>query len=215
MDDKYSTVVVNMSVAVLTIVLGLFLSRGSTIDEGNLSICYCSFQLTTSFSTAVTKLASSSLMCLVAGVMVAPILKTLTETISTDTVYSMVTIMFLVHLYSFDYGIRGWIVSPAVSTNAATFAGVCLASRLSTFNAFILLILDSDLFVLLSLLRMRWKTTPSAQVIVIWATTLVVSSFTGLSITKPLLWPMAFLLLLVLVNIIFPFLFFRLQGMKE
>lgn len=145
----------------------------------------------------------------------SPILKTLTETISTDTVYSMVTIMFLVHLYSFDYGAHGWIVSPAVSTNAATFAGVCLASRLSTANAFILLILVSDLFVLLNLLRMPCKSRPTTKVKVVWTAVLVTSSFTGLILTKTLLWTISFSLLLMLINLVFPFLFFRLQEMKE
>lgn len=161
------------------------------------------------------KLGSSSLMCLVAGVTVAPILKTLTETISTDTVYSMVTIMLVVHLFSFDFGMSAWIVSPVVSTNAVTFAGVCLASRLSISSAFILLILVSDLFVLLNLLRIRYESHTTSRVTVAWTLILVTSSYTGLILSKPLLWPISFTILLLLLNLIFPFIFFRLQEMKE
>lgn len=145
----------------------------------------------------------------------SPILKTLTETISTDTVYSMVTVMLVVHLFSFDFGPKSWIVSQAVSSNAAIFAGVCLASRLSTLNAFILLILASDLFVLLNLLRSRWKTQPETQVTLVWTVILIVSSLTGLCLSKDLLWSVSFVILLLLLNLVFPFVFFRLQEMKE
>ncbi|XP_034036312.1 phosphatidylinositol N-acetylglucosaminyltransferase subunit C-like [Thalassophryne amazonica] len=58
----------------------------------------------------------------------SPILKTLTESVSTDTVYAMSAVMLLAHLLSFPYTQP----SPpgSLSLNAALFASVCLASRL-------------------------------------------------------------------------------------
>lgn len=58
----------------------------------------------------------------------SPVLKTLTESVSTDTVYAMSAIMLLAHLMSFPYAQP----SPpgSLSLNAALFASVCLASRL-------------------------------------------------------------------------------------
>ncbi|XP_068449110.1 phosphatidylinositol N-acetylglucosaminyltransferase subunit C [Clinocottus analis] len=58
----------------------------------------------------------------------SPVLKTLTESVSTDTVYAMSAVMLLAHLASFPYAQP----SPpgSLSLNAALFASVCLASRL-------------------------------------------------------------------------------------
>uniref|UniRef100_A0A3Q2NMX6 Phosphatidylinositol glycan anchor biosynthesis, class C n=1 Tax=Fundulus heteroclitus TaxID=8078 RepID=A0A3Q2NMX6_FUNHE len=58
----------------------------------------------------------------------SPVLKTLTESVSTDTVYAMSALMLLAHLVSFPYAHP----SPpgSLSLNAALFASVCLASRL-------------------------------------------------------------------------------------
>ncbi|XP_068600021.1 phosphatidylinositol N-acetylglucosaminyltransferase subunit C [Brachionichthys hirsutus] len=58
----------------------------------------------------------------------SPVLKTLTESVSTDTVYAMSAVMLLAHLVSFPYARP----SPpgSLSLNAALFASVCLASRL-------------------------------------------------------------------------------------
>ncbi|KAM9761480.1 phosphatidylinositol N-acetylglucosaminyltransferase subunit C isoform 1-T2 [Menidia menidia] len=58
----------------------------------------------------------------------SPVLKTLTESVSTDTVYAMSAVMLLAHLLSFPYSQP----SPpgSLSLNAALFASVCLASRL-------------------------------------------------------------------------------------
>lgn len=58
----------------------------------------------------------------------SPVLKTLTESVSTDTVYAMSAVMLLAHLVSFPYTQP----SPpgSLSLNAALFASVCLASRL-------------------------------------------------------------------------------------
>ncbi|KAM9385289.1 phosphatidylinositol N-acetylglucosaminyltransferase subunit C [Pholidichthys leucotaenia] len=68
----------------------------------------------------------------------SPVLKTLTESVSTDTVYAMSAVMLLAHLVSFPYAQP----SPpgSLSLNAALFASVCLASRLpGTMHTFAML----------------------------------------------------------------------------
>lgn len=60
----------------------------------------------------------------------SPVLKTLTESVSTDTIYAMSVFMLLGHLIFFDYGANAAIVSSTLSLNMAIFASVCLASRL-------------------------------------------------------------------------------------
>lgn len=64
--------------------------------------------------------------------LLSPVLKTLTETISTDTIYSTTVCMMIIHLIFFDYGVPALIVSSSLSLNAAIFGAVCLASRLPT-----------------------------------------------------------------------------------
>nr|XP_029542882.1 phosphatidylinositol N-acetylglucosaminyltransferase subunit C [Oncorhynchus nerka] len=58
----------------------------------------------------------------------SPVLRTLTESVCTDTVYAMTALMLLAHLVAFPYAQP----SPpgSLSLNAALFASVCLASRL-------------------------------------------------------------------------------------
>lgn len=58
----------------------------------------------------------------------SPVLKTLTESVSTDTVYAMSAVMLLAHLVSFPYARP--CPPGSLSLNAALFSSVCLASRL-------------------------------------------------------------------------------------
>lgn len=156
----------------------------------------------------------SALICLLCGFTVSPILRTLTESISTDTVYAMVTLMMLLHVIFFDYGIESAVVSPPISLNAALFGAVCLASRLSTVSAFTLLIFASDVFVLLTLIRTRIEKRASVRMRTIFSSITVLLSLAAIS-TKPPVAYTSYLLLLLLLNLVFPFCFFNLQNMKE
>lgn len=89
------------------------------------------------------------LVYLVIGYILSPILHTLTDTVSTDTIYAWAVIMMVVHLMFFDYDVPAAFVSKSLSINAAIFASVCLVSRLSTpFDAFVLLTISVIIFVL-------------------------------------------------------------------
>lgn len=83
------------------------------------------------------------------GYLFAPVLHTLTDAISTDTIFSMTVIVMLLNVIFCDYGLSVAMVSKAISVNAAIFGSICLASRLSTsYHAFVLLVEAAIFFVL-------------------------------------------------------------------
>lgn len=88
------------------------------------------------------------------GLGLSPLLHRLTETISTDTVYTTSGGMLLVHLVVHDYDSQGG--DSALSLNAGLFAAVCLASRLPTaFDGFALLSISVEAFALLPAVRKK------------------------------------------------------------
>ncbi|XP_067830202.1 phosphatidylinositol N-acetylglucosaminyltransferase subunit C isoform X3 [Heptranchias perlo] len=91
----------------------------------------------------------------------SPVLKTLTESISTDTIYAMSVFMLLGHLIFFDYGANAAIVSSTLSLNMAIFASVCLASRLpSTLHAFATVTMAIEVFALWPMFQKKLKQHP-------------------------------------------------------
>ncbi|EDW18499.1 phosphatidylinositol N-acetylglucosaminyltransferase subunit C isoform X1 [Drosophila mojavensis] len=83
------------------------------------------------------------------GYIFSPMLHTLTQAISTDTIYTTTFFVMLFNLMFSDYGLDVAMVSKAVSLNAAIFGAICLASRLSTsYHAFVLLVEAAIFFVL-------------------------------------------------------------------
>lgn len=96
----------------------------------------------------ISKLKNISVLLLIFGAS-TPILRTLTGTISTDTIYVMTAILMLVHIGSHRYGLDGVFVSPYLSLNASMCAAISLASRIdNTFQAFFLLTLAFQAFAL-------------------------------------------------------------------
>ncbi|XP_009643656.1 phosphatidylinositol N-acetylglucosaminyltransferase subunit C [Egretta garzetta] len=96
----------------------------------------------------------------------SPVLKTLTESISTDTIYAMSSLMLLGHLIFFDYGANAAIVSSTLSLNMAIFASVCLASRLPrSLHAFVMVTFAMQIFALWPMLQKKLKArTPQCYV---------------------------------------------------
>ncbi|TRY77638.1 hypothetical protein DNTS_005786 [Danionella cerebrum] len=142
----------------------------------------------------------------------SPVLKTLTESVSTDTVYAMSAMMLLAHLVSFPYAQP----SPpgSLSLNAALFSSVCLASRLpGALHTFTMLCCALLVFALWPCLLQRLR--ESAQWSFPCATLLVcVFGVGGLGS----LWPEAAVLLsLALLVLVFfsPFLLMQLQRHKD
>ncbi|GLH10367.1 Phosphatidylinositol N-acetylglucosaminyltransferase subunit C [Gryllus bimaculatus] len=143
------------------------------------------------------------------GYVLSPVLKTLTDTISTDTIYAMSTFMMFIHLVFFDYGISASIVSSALSLNAALFASVCLASRLATpFHAFVLLTNTVECFALLPILVAEIEDSA-----VILSTVILLSlvALCTVSVTMTVL----FSCVVIFVTIICPLLFKKWTRYKE
>jgi phosphatidylinositol glycan class C protein len=64
--------------------------------------------------------------------LLAPVLHTLTATISTDTIHAVSVLMIVFHLLTSDYGVSGFMVSKTISINAGIIGAICLSSRLAT-----------------------------------------------------------------------------------
>ncbi|KAH8302571.1 hypothetical protein KR044_008276 [Drosophila immigrans] len=92
------------------------------------------------------------------GYIFSPMLHTLTQAISTDTIYTTTFFVMLFNLMFTDYGLDVAMVTKAISLNAAIFGAICLASRLSTsYHAFVLLVEAAIFFVLYPIMTAaRW-----------------------------------------------------------
>ncbi|XP_015602472.1 phosphatidylinositol N-acetylglucosaminyltransferase subunit C [Cephus cinctus] len=87
------------------------------------------------------------------GYILSPVLKTLTDTVSTDTIYAMAIFMFFVHLIFSKYGSPQESLSDSLSITSSIFGSLMLASRLaSPLHAFSLLTVAVQCFVLLPFL---------------------------------------------------------------
>ncbi|EEB19195.1 Phosphatidylinositol N-acetylglucosaminyltransferase subunit C, putative [Pediculus humanus corporis] len=137
---------------------------------------------------------------LLLGYILSPVLRTLTDTISTDTIYATSTIMMLIHLGFFDYRYPKSVVTSSLSLNSAIFSSVCLASRLETsFHAFVLLTISVELFVLYPYFRYS---------IMAFSTFFLLAAI-SLSLS------ISFLLLLIILNVVCPLLFVHWQKYKD
>lgn len=140
----------------------------------------------------------------------SPILKTLTETISTDTIYAQCTVMIIVHLTSHEYG-PNTNFRP-ISLNSIFFASVCLASRLSTiYHAFAFLLFSIDLFVLIVIM---YKTISLGKKLFLTAIFILITLFI-IKFTFGLKGFIIFIYILLFINVICPYIFIRMQALKE
>uniref|UniRef100_A0A7M4E882 Phosphatidylinositol glycan anchor biosynthesis class C n=1 Tax=Crocodylus porosus TaxID=8502 RepID=A0A7M4E882_CROPO len=144
----------------------------------------------------------------------SPVLKTLTESISTDTIYAMSVFMLLGHLIFFDYGANAAIVSSTLSLNMAIFASVCLASRLPrSLHAFVMVTFAIQIFALWPMLQKKLKAqTPRCYIIV--TVVFALSALTGL-LTISSVGAVLFTLLLVSISCLCPYYLIRLQLFKD
>lgn len=157
--------------------------------------------------------AKSSVIFILFGYMFSPVLKTLTQSISTDTIYATATLMLITHVIFQDYGADAAIVSRSLSLNSALFAAVCLGSRLPTVHhTFALVVLAVMSFVLLPLLRERLADDVAGLVVVcVLFVVVVLAALVGVSGMYATL----FAVLCFCANIFFPALFVYSQKYKE
>uniref|UniRef100_A0A8C5WU80 Phosphatidylinositol glycan anchor biosynthesis class C n=1 Tax=Laticauda laticaudata TaxID=8630 RepID=A0A8C5WU80_LATLA len=144
----------------------------------------------------------------------SPILKTLTESISTDTIYAMSALMLLGHLIFYDYGANAAIVSSTLSLNMAIFASVCLASRLpQSLHAFVMVTFAIQIFALWPMLQKKLKAqTPHCYMTATLLFTL--SALMGL-LTISSVGTVLFALLLITISCLCPYCLIRLQLFKD
>ncbi|RPB24074.1 phosphatidylinositol N-acetylglucosaminyltransferase [Terfezia boudieri ATCC MYA-4762] len=85
----------------------------------------------------------------------SPILRSLTESISSDSIWAISSWLFIANCLSFDYGSGVSVKFPAsLSTNAAIMASVVLASRLpTTTHVFSLVLFSIEVFGLFPVFR--------------------------------------------------------------
>ena len=139
----------------------------------------------------------------------SPVLYTLTDTISTNTIYTTTFIMMSIHLIFFDYGVPSAVVSNSLSLSAALFGSICLASRLSSANhALILIIIAIKIFLLFPLLRKKFGSCVILSLVLVLPTLCVLISLSKL-IT------IVFLLALALIMVVFPMVFIKCQKFKN
>ncbi|XP_010018456.1 PREDICTED: LOW QUALITY PROTEIN: phosphatidylinositol N-acetylglucosaminyltransferase subunit C, partial [Nestor notabilis] len=146
----------------------------------------------------------------------SPVLKTLTESISTDTIYAMSALMLLGHLIFFDYGANAAIVSSTLSLNMAIFASVCLASRLPrSLHAFVMVTFAMQIFALWPMLQKKLKAqTPRCYVGVTVLLLFALAALAGLA-TISSVGAVLFTSLLLTICGLCPYCLIRLQLLKD
>jgi len=151
----------------------------------------------------------TSFLFTVTGYSLSPVLHTLTDSISTDSLHTMAASSFLLHLLTSDYGLPAPVVSWQISINAAVFSSVCLASRFTDhLSAFSLLCVSVFCFLLLPLSRTHISSSSLTWSLLTSVSSIVLLS--SISLTHGLLASLALLTLQILC----PVLFYRLQSDK-
>lgn len=143
------------------------------------------------------------------GYILSPVLKTLTETISTDTIYATTTVMMCVHLVFFDYGVSAVIVSTSLSLNAALFGSICLCSRLQTaFHVFVFMTIAVQCFAVSPILLSPIKSSISILLSFVTVTFILCVRVSSLMSTL-------FLFTVIFINVVCPYYFVKWHSFKD
>lgn len=146
---------------------------------------------------------------IICSYLLSPVLKTLTETIDTDTIYSTTVCMMIVHLIFFDYGVPALIVSSSLSLNAAIFGAVCLASRLpSSISVTAFLHVTVQCFALAPLFLTKVGSSFCTLILLVMLTASVLYSVSHVMVSF-------FLITIVFINLICPYLFIKWYSYKD
>ncbi|XP_076291915.1 phosphatidylinositol glycan anchor biosynthesis class C [Lasioglossum baleicum] len=159
-----ATICIQLNIVVLFVIIFVWLNREWAMPD----MIFLSSVILTIFGylvyclkepntlTKLTKDIRTVLIFLTFGYILSPVLKTLTETISTDTIYVMAILMFLTHLIFSKYGSLQISLSDSLSITSSIFGSLMLASRLaSPSHAFSLLTVAVQCFVLLPYLMYK------------------------------------------------------------
>lgn len=152
---------------------------------------------------------------LVFGYILSPMLHTLTNSISTDTIFTVTFFVFLLHLICFDYGLPASIVSNAISLNAVIFGALCLASRLnSSFHAFVLLVVAVQLFALYPYVAKSFERNSNLIVRIVPVVCVVAITSLCLAQIAPILFVINSMMLMF-VEFLYPLVFCYVQKYKN
>ncbi|XP_011495941.1 PREDICTED: phosphatidylinositol N-acetylglucosaminyltransferase subunit C [Ceratosolen solmsi marchali] len=157
----------------------------------------------------VSKDLRTVLIFLAFGYILSPVLKTLTETISTDTIYAMTIFMFLIHLIFSKYGSTNVSLSESLSITSSIFGSLMLTSRLSTpSHAFSLLTVAVQCFVLLPFLLSKLHNKIFISNILAFGTLYLLCNISATL-------SYVFVSMLILVHFICPLWYIKCQRYKE
>ncbi|KAL7645354.1 UNVERIFIED_CONTAM: hypothetical protein RMT77_003740 [Armadillidium vulgare] len=181
---------------------GYVIMRASTFfSEGNLEILLD--ELKTALFVVVLSWFSS------------PIIKTLTASVSTDTIHACTISLLLLHLIFHPFGADVAIVKPTMSHNLGLFAAVCLASRLSNnLDVFALVIVAIGLFSLFPNFRFHCQETYGKATCLLLSTIVIFACIFGLIFHAIFLMPIL-VLSIVFVNVLSPLLFIYFQSYRK
>ena len=146
---------------------------------------------------------------LVFSYLLAPTLRTLTDTISTDTIHVTAVFMLCLHLVTSDYGLKGFLVSKPISVNAAVIGSIFLASRLDTdWDSIALLTFAIQLFVLFPIFsKLIQESAVALSIMILLCATLCITVSPNVFL--------AYSILMFVVIILCPMIFVLSCGLKR
>ena len=152
------------------------------------SILHVSHPATTLYNTPRTHqrlaTAKSAILIYIALLGLSPILKSLTESTTSDSIWAMSCWLMCINIFFFDYsgGVGGVQFPASLSTNAALMASTVLASRLpSTTHVFSLTLFSIEVFGLFPVFRRHLRHI-SWQGHVLLTLALMIGAGTGLGL---------------------------------
>ena len=212
-----ASVSIQLSIVILFVIIFIWLNQEWTTPDIIFSSSavltvfgYLSYTLSLpDLPDRISKDLRTAVIFLAFGYILSPILKTLTETVSTDTIYAMTIFMFLVHLIFSKYGSPQVSLSDSLAITSSIFGSLMLASRLaSPLHAFSLLTVAVQCFVLLPFLLAQTENK------IVISIALAASTFYLLVIMSPTL-SCVYIAVTIFVHVICPLWYIRWQKYKE
>jgi len=150
------------------------------------------------------KAVKSSILIFLALMSLSPVLRTLTAATSSDSIWALSAVLFILNALLADYSAHDGQVherlTSVLSMNAAISASVVLASRLTTDVAVFALVLFSvQTFALFPMLRHRLQ----ASTTVVQCSLTLGLALTALSITAPLSWTVTCIFFITFIFVTF------------
>ncbi|KAG6916601.1 hypothetical protein DXG01_006158 [Tephrocybe rancida] len=152
------------------------------------------------------KTIKSSILIFLALMSLSPVLRTLTAATSSDSIWALSAMLFILNALLADYSVQSDDapvhegLTSVLSMNAAISASVVLASRLTTdVDVFALILFSVQAFALFPMLRHRLQ---GFSTLVQASLTLGLSAL-SLVLTAPLSWTVTYIFFVTLVSITF------------